>query len=168
MADLSIASQFIEWSNGIILSLGYFGIFIVSFIGSASVIFPVPAFFIIPAGIFMGLNPWLVGICAGLGSALGEITGYGFGKGGGKVIEKKYKKHIEKYRKWFEKDRVFLFILLFAATPLPDDILGLVCGVFNYDLKKFILASIIGKVILNLFIAFASFYGIEIILNMMG
>jgi membrane protein YqaA with SNARE-associated domain len=167
MPDASIATQFIEWSNGIILSLGYLGVFLVSFIGAASIIFPVPSFIIVFA-LGAVMNPWIVGIVAGIGNALGELTGYAFGKGGGKIIEKKYKKHVEKYKKWFKKDRIFLLIVLFAATPLPDDILGLVCGMFDYNIKKFIVASIIGKIILNLALALGGFYGIRFVLTIMG
>ena len=167
MADSSIAAQFVEWSNAIVLSMGYIGVFLVSFIGSASIIFPIPSFALIFAlGAIM--NPWIVGIVAGIGSALGELTGYLLGKGGGKIIEKKYKKHIEKYRKWFRKDRMFLIIALFAATPLPDDIVGIVCGVFNYNLKKFFLASLIGKIILNTALALGGFYGIGFVLTLIG
>ncbi len=164
----SIAMQFTEWGNEIILSLGYLGIFIVSFVGSASIILPIPAFFIIPLAVGLGLNPWIVGVLAGIGSAFGEATGYALGKGGGKVIEMKYKKHVEKYSKWFEGKKAFFAVLFFAATPLPDDILGIVCGIFRYDFKKFMLASIIGKVLLNTFIALGFFYGIEFVSEFIG
>ena len=75
---------------------------------------------------------------------------------------------LEDYKKWFKKNRVFPLIVLFAATPLPDDIVGVVCGMFNYDLKKFIIASIIGKCAMNLALAWGGFYGIRFILTVFG
>ena len=167
MVDLELGNQFATWINTLGLSMGYMGIFIISFIGAATIIFPIPSFIVV---FTLGavLNPWLVGITAGVGNALGELTGYALGKGGGKIIEKKYKKETEKYRKWFKKDRVFPLIVLFAATPLPDDVVGIVCGMFNYKLKKFIVASLIGKIIMNLALAWGGYYGIKFILTVFG
>jgi membrane protein YqaA with SNARE-associated domain len=161
--------QLNEWASSTVDSLGYLGIFIVSFVGSASIILPIPVFIIVPAAAALPwMNPWFVGLSAGFGAALGEITGYALGKGGGKVIEKKYSDHMKKYRSWFKKDNIFIWIVIFAATPLPDDVLGLICGMFNYDFKKFIMASVIGKCILNLLLAFAGFYTIPWALRLLG
>ena len=133
----SLLSGFFSWSREIALTWGYLGIFVVNFIGSATIIFPVPAFLFvfILGGI---LNPWLVGISAALGASMGELTGYAIGLGGKKVIEKKYEKWLKKANKWMEKYRAFFIITLFAATPLPDDIVGVFCGAIKYDLKKFV------------------------------
>jgi membrane protein DedA with SNARE-associated domain len=154
----ALTSQFMVWANEIILSLGYIGVFFVNFIASCSIIFPIPAFLLVfTLGAFM--NPWLIGLSAGAGAALGELVGYGVGKGSGKVIEKKYKKVIELGKKWIKGHKSFPVIVLFAATPLPDDVVGIVCGIFNYNIKKFILASFIGKVIMNTALAWGGFYG---------
>jgi uncharacterized membrane protein YdjX (TVP38/TMEM64 family) len=75
---------------------------------------------------------------------------------------------MKKYRNWFKKDNIFIWIVVFAATPLPDDVVGIICGMFNYDFKKFITASIIGKSILNLLLAFAGFYTIPWALRLLG
>ncbi|NIO44628.1 MAG: hypothetical protein GTN36_03700 [Candidatus Aenigmarchaeota archaeon] len=143
---------------------GYFGIFIISLTEASTIIFPLP-FSIIIFGAGSILNPLLVGFSAGLGAAIGEFTGYALGLGGRKVIEKKYKKHIEKTEKMFQKYGGFLVIVLFAATPLPDDIVGLLGGTLKYPLKKFFIATLIGKIILNLALAYAGFYGINWVLT---
>jgi len=160
-------AQFTIWSNSVVASLGYFGIFLVSFAGSASIILPVPFFAMIFA-LGAVLNPWMIGVSAGLGSALGEITGYVIGKGGGDAIEKKHKKFFDKGRKLFEHDQAFIAIILFAATPLPDDILGIIAGMFDYDLRKFLIASFIGKTIMCLALAWGGFYGIRWTLTVFG
>lgn len=158
----ALTSQFIAWANEIILSLGYFGLFLVNLVASASIIFPIPAFLIVfAAGSFGFLNPWVIGLAAGAGAALGELIGYGLGKGGKKVMEKKYKKLIGLGEKWIKGHKSFPMIIVFAATPLPDDIVGIVCGIFNYDIKRFLLASFIGKVIMNTAIAWSGFYGFK-------
>ena len=61
-------------------SYGYFGVFIIAFFSTATIIFPSPAW---AAVITMSLylDPFLVGIAAGTGGALGEMTGYLAGEG---------------------------------------------------------------------------------------
>ena len=164
---MSWLAGLIEWSQSVVGAFGYLGVFIVSFIGSATIILPAPVFLAIFAAGSV-LNPWLVGIIGGLGAALGELTGYWIGRGGKKVIEKKHKKWLNKARKWFEAHGAFPVLVLFAATPLPDDVVGILCGVIKYDMKKFFLATLIGKIILTTVLAWGGFYGINWVLNLVG
>jgi membrane protein YqaA with SNARE-associated domain len=167
MVDADILAQMPIWAKNLTDALGYFGIFIVSFIGSATVILPLPAFIVV---FVMGaiMNPWLVAISAASGNAIGELTGYVLGRGGERLIKGKYKEGVEKYKLWFKKDRTFILIVLFAATPLPDDIVGIICGLFNYDLRRFLLASFIGKLLMNLLLAWGGFYGLRWVLGIFG
>jgi len=143
---------------------GYFGIFLISLIGSATIILPIPsAIVIFSAGAF--LNPFIVGLLGGIGAAIGEFTGYGIGLGGRRVIKKKWKRGIDKVEKLFQKYGGFIILIIFAATPLPDDIVGLFCGISKYEIKKFFIAVLIGKIILHLILAYAGFYGISWILE---
>jgi len=151
----------------ILLSYGYIGIFLTSLIGSATIIFPFPsAAFVFAAGAL--LNPLLVGILAGLGSTIGEFTGYALGWGGRKVIKNKWKKWIKRTEEAFQKYGGFWIIILFAVTPLPDDLTGIVGGILKYPIKKYFLASLIGKIALHLIIAYAGFYGVNWILKYFG
>ena len=54
---------------------GYLGAFLISLITSATIILPVPGIVLI-AALGAVYNPVLIGLVAGTGSALGEITGY--------------------------------------------------------------------------------------------
>ncbi|NIP40045.1 MAG: hypothetical protein GTN39_00845 [Candidatus Aenigmarchaeota archaeon] len=155
------------WAIGLSEILGYPGIFLINLIGSASVIFPVPSFIV--TFTFGGiLNPWLVGIIAGFGMAVGELTGYVVGRGGKKLIDKKHGKTLKRTRKWMERHGAFLIIVLFALTPLPDDVIGIICGMINYEVKRFFLASLIGKIIMGLFLAWGGFFGVNWVLNVFG
>lgn len=146
---------------------GYLGIFLVSLASSATIIFPLPSSFLVfAAGV--ALNPLLVGVSAGFGAALGEFSGYALGFGGRQVIKRKWKVWIGKTDKLAKKYGIFWIIILFAATPLPDDIPGILAGVVRYPVKKFFLASLIGKLILNLVLAYAGFYGARWILQYLG
>lgn len=148
-------------------TFGYFGVFISSLIGSASIVLPVPSFlFVVAAGTI--LNPLAVGIIAGIGSAVGELTGYfigvGLHYGKHKITKKKKEGRWEKMvKKCFGKSRGFVAIALFAVTPLPDDVIGIFCGFIRYDIKKYFIAVLIGKTILCIVLAYSGYYGWNLI-----
>ena len=149
----------------LVTSFGYLGVFLSSLIGTATIILPVPSFFII---VFSGtvLNPLAVGIIGGIGAAIGEMTSYFAGYGGRALINKKGKKHsktFSKIEKMFNKYGGTFLVFAFALTPLPDDFVGLFCGAIKFNAKKFFLASLAGKIILYIFLAYAGFYGWDII-----
>lgn len=163
----SLARDFLLWSQGTAESWGYLGIFAVNLVGSATIIFPLPAFAVV---FLFGsiLNPFLVGFFAALGATIGELTGYALGRGGKKIAEKKHGKLIERTREWMERYRAFVVIVAFAATPLPDDVLGLLCGAINYDLRKFLLATFAGKLVMNVSLAFGGYLGMQWVLAFFG
>lgn len=149
---------------GIVSKWGYPGLFFVSLISSATIIFPIPSFFLI---FTFGavLNPFFVALISALGAAIGEITSYLIGLGGKKLLEKKYSKQIKKIRKTFEKYGSDLWIFILAATPFPDDIVGIFCGVIKYDLRRYFLALFLGKLVLSLILAFAGYYSVNWVLD---
>jgi membrane protein YqaA with SNARE-associated domain len=144
---------------------GYFGIFLINLIASLTIILPLPASIFVFASSAV-LNPFVVGLSAAAGSAIGEISGYALGRGGRKVIGKKWKKTMDNTEKLFMKYGGFLIIIIFGATPLPDDIVGILAGTLKYPFKKYFIATFIGKLILNLALAYGGFYGINWVLNM--
>jgi len=156
--------MFLDFFMSLMETYGYFGIFLISLTEASTIIFPLPfSIVIFTAGAI--LNPFFVGLSAGLGAAIGEFTGYALGLGGRKVIEKKWKKDIRKVEKLFQKYGGFLVIVLFAATPLPDDVVGILGGTLKYPIKKFFIAAFVGKLILNLALAYGGFYGINWVLS---
>jgi membrane protein YqaA with SNARE-associated domain len=151
----------------ILASYGYFGIFLISLIGSSTIIFPIPsAAFVFAAGLY--LNPFLVGLLAGIGASIGEFTGYVLGLGGRRIAKNKWKKEINKVEKLFQKYGGFFVILIFAATPLPDDVTGIVAGILKYPIKKFFVASLIGKIILHVILAYAGLYSMKWVLDILA
>ncbi len=157
----------LEFMLGLVGAFGYLGVFLGSLIGSASIFLPVPSFlFVFLAGKL--LDPFLVGVIAGFGSAIGELTAYGVGFGimyGKKKASKRRKKKADskwasRISKWFRGRYGFVLIVIFAATPLPDDVVGLYCGAIKYGIKKFFIATLIGKIVLCLALAYAGSYGL--------
>lgn len=133
-----------RWELGHLGQAGYFGIFLVMFLSSATVLVAVPGL----ASVFIAansLNPILLGLTAGLGSALGELIGYFFGKSGGEILAlEKRSRRFKTINEYFQKHG-FLTILIFAFLPLPFDFIGLAAGTAGYSLKKFFLAVMLGK-----------------------
>jgi membrane protein DedA with SNARE-associated domain len=132
-------------------SLGYAGIFIATLLGSATLFFPVPNIAVVIAGgVF--LNPIGVALASGFGSALGEMVGYFVGRGGGTVIkDSKYEPII---RKWIKSYGGFaIFGLAFIPNPFFD-LAGLGAGMVNYPLPWFFLATLIGKTLRSLALAY--------------
>jgi len=144
----------------ILLTWGYLGVFVLSFLSSATLFFPLP----VDGMIFtLGskLNPWVLGIIAGIGASLGELTAYYAGYVGTILVEKrKHLGKINKVRAMFQKYGFFT-IPLFAFTPLPFDVLGIFCGAIRYDVKKFFVGTLLGKIPRAVILALAGHYTIQ-------
>ena len=98
---------------------------------------------------------------SGIGAATGQSSNYILGRGGRKFVKNvKWKKEFDKIEKLFDRYGGFWIIILFSATPLPDDPVHIKAGILKYPAKKYFIASLIGKIILHLIIAYAGFYGI--------
>ena len=139
--------------------LEYITIFVSFFISTASILIPIPAFVSLPV-LTTSYNPILLSIVASLGAAFGELVGYGVGKGGLALYKKKNKlpkwfSTLEKsMKKHFHNMESMFIIIIFAATPLPFDFIGILAGSLNYDVKKFFIATFVGKIILHILIIY--------------
>jgi membrane protein YqaA with SNARE-associated domain len=121
---------------------GYPGIFLISFIGNATLILPAPSFAVVFA-VGGALNPLLVGIVAGLGATLGELTGYLAGVGGRYAIENRVL--FNRVERWMLKGGP-LVIFMLAIIPNPAfDVGGIVAGALRMPVWQFILAAWAGK-----------------------
>jgi membrane protein YqaA with SNARE-associated domain len=131
---------------------GYFGIFLISLIGAMSIFFPIPYTVII---FMLGshFEPLWIAVAAGIGSAIGEFSGYLLGVGGRKIISEKYRKKMDFLVKVFNKFGS-VAIFLFALTPLPDDLLFIPLGVMRYSILKAFIPALIGKFCMNLIVAY--------------
>jgi len=148
-------------------SFGYLGVFLLGAISAATLFLPTPAFIIVFA-IAPAFNPVLLGFVAGLGAAVGELSGYLIGFGGERVLLKKYEKRVKEVERSFQKHGSQVIIFLFAATPLPFDIIGLFCGAIRYPLKSFFLFTLAGKLVKYWAIAFAGYYSVQWLVGILG
>jgi membrane protein DedA with SNARE-associated domain len=142
--------------SSLLKSFGYFGIFLVSLISTSTIFLPAPLYLIIVLSSSLGMNPILIAFFSGLGMALGELTSYFIGLGGNKLIEEKHEKIIKKFSNFFKRYG-FIAISLAAFLPFPFDIVGICAGIGKYEIKKFLLATFIGKFFKALLLAFLGF-----------
>lgn len=163
--NLSIVTEGKNYFWALIISFG------ICFLGSASIGFPVPFPFVLfslsnsivlkykNSGLsleqILQSGPFwfeIIGLtlAGGLGSALGEFTGYAVGYGTKKVAEEKQSdllNNVNGFGKLIleNEKRTPFYIFLFALTPLPDDILFLPLGMIKYPFWKCIIPGWLGK-----------------------
>lgn len=133
-------------------SYGFLGIFILSILTNATVIIPAPSLVVVFA---MGakFNPLMVGLAAGAGAALGELSGYLVGFSGQAVIENQ--RYYERLVGWLERNGpLTIAFLAFIPNPLFD-LAGMVAGALRMPVIKFLLFCFLGKCLKMLLFAYA-------------
>ena len=131
---------------------GYPGIFLLSFLAYATVLLPAPGVWVV---FTMGsvFNPLGVALAAGMGAALGELSGYLAGFSGQAVVER-----VDIYERltvWMQKNGS-LTILVLAAIPNPFfDLAGVAAGSLKMHVVRFLFWCWIGETIKMAIFAFA-------------
>jgi membrane protein YqaA with SNARE-associated domain len=148
-------------------SVGYMGVFLLSFVGSASILVPVPGIAAVCAGPgLLGLFPLGVAILASVAETAGELTGYLIGfSGRGFAENNRFYPRIER---WMQR-RGGIAILLASSVPNPlFDLVGIAAGTLRFPIWRFLIAVWAGKLIKSTTIAYACYYGFEEALKFFG
>ncbi|MDG0867628.1 YqaA family protein [Candidatus Lucifugimonas marina] len=149
-------------------SVGYGGLWIVSFIAAGSIILPIPgpAAVCIAAAPDLGLNPLLIGLVSATAEALGEMTGYLAGLSGRGLLQR---------NRFYPKVHSMVMrrggIILFFGAIVPNpffDVIGIAAGSIGYPIKKFIGIVFVAKAIKSTSVAYACFWGIDLIQGYFG
>jgi membrane protein YqaA with SNARE-associated domain len=137
---------------------GYLGVFVVSLLGNATVILPVPSLLAVFAG-GTAFNPFIVGLVAGVAEPLGELTGYLAGYGGAAIVENRQR--FQRLQHWMQRHG-FITILVLSAIPNPlFDMAGVSAGALRMPVWKFLLSCWIGKTAKALAIAWLGSQSIQ-------
>lgn len=157
------------------LSLGYLGPFVVSFIGNASFLFPMPYMlvtFIVGGftdtvtGEFL-FDPWIVGIISGLGATLGEMTGYLIGYGGRRFIDENQRNSFSEYIKSHPR-AIPLITWFLAVSPIADDFFIVPLGAAKYPWWKVAVPQFVGKSMFMVAAAWAGRFSLEFVEEIIG
>jgi len=146
MGWVEVLSGFVAY---LVSTYGYFGVFLVELISTSSIFVPIPGFLSTMAAASV-LDPLVVGICAGSGAAIGELTSYLLGLGGRKIIQDRMK--LETAKNMYRRYGLWS-IYLFAALPSPFDIIGITCGLLKIDVRVFFLMTWLGKMTSRIMLA---------------
>ncbi|MDD3994488.1 MAG: VTT domain-containing protein [Dehalococcoidales bacterium] len=158
-------------------NLGYTGLFFVCLMGGATVIIPVPS---IAVQFAMGavLNPLVVGIISGIGSAVGGTLIFLFGRGGRRLfsnVDFSYLDSDKAVVRWtgrimhWARNRgsmaVFLMSAIFNPVFFP---MAMAIGTSKYKLWKFFVMCSAGNIVKSLFVAYLGYFGLGSILKAIG
>ncbi len=152
---------------------GYFGAFLISVLGGATILVPVPMLAVVFALGGVMKSTWLVGIAAGLGETLGALTIYMTGYGGGAAFYRstkpgKIQSAYERLTKLMERrGSLTLFLLSAVLNPFFYPA-ALAAGALRFGIWKYFVICWAGKTIKGLTIAYAGYYGLRGILRLLG
>ena len=150
----------------------YWGAFLISLIGNATVILPGAVLPILSAiGIVLypvtgPIGPIMVGLAGGIGAGMGEMTGYLVGYSGRGIVERsKIYRRVESWmRRWGT-----LTIFILSVVPFFFDLVGIAAGVLHFPAWKFFLLCGAGRTLLYVgFILLAAIWGWETLLPYLG
>lgn len=132
---------------------GIFGIFMINFIGSATLFLPAPAIATVVAGGALYPIFW-VAFFSALGAAGGDMIGYLLGKSSTSVLIDAQK------QAWYPKLHALfskyggIVILVFAFIPNPlFDVIGIIAGVSSYSPWRFFILLFAGRFFRDIILA---------------
>jgi len=137
---------------------GYPGIFLLSILANATIILPAPGLAIVFAagGVF---SPFGVGLAAGAGATLGELSGYLAGFSGQAVVEQRsLYNRIESWMKRYGPATIV--VLAFIPSPFFD-LAGMAAGALKMPIQEFLLWCALGKIPKMLLFAYAGAYSVD-------
>jgi undecaprenyl-diphosphatase len=147
--------QFIKDSAG-----GEFAVLLLLTLSIAeSFFFPIPPdILLIPLALLNPQNALLYGLIVVIGSIIGGIIGHQLGnKFGRKILSKLRLAPNKKIEAVFDKYG-FWAIVVAGITPIPYKIFSISAGIMHYQIKLFILASLIGRGVRFFSIAIAIYF----------
>ena len=141
----------------ILVTYGYPGIFLLAVLANATVVLPAPGLvFVFGAGMLKALSPLGVGVAAGLGATVGELSGYLAGFSGQAVIENRAM--YDRLENWMKRFGPATIVVL-AFLPFPIfDLAGVAAGALRMPIHHFMFWCALGKIPKMLLIAYLGAY----------
>ena len=138
--------------------IGYIGLTLVSFFGSLIPFVPLPSFLLL-ATMSVGdqFDLHVIALISAFTATGAKIIVFSVSYGGRRIIGEKSRKRMQPFERLVKKyGAVAAFFA--AATPMPDDLIYVPLGLAKYNPKRFIIATLAGKIVLSYIIVFVSHY----------
>src|SRR3989454_4546186 len=131
-------------------------VFLVSIIGKWTPSSPLPALLLVitTAPGSPGLGLFEIAAVSALGASIGKFVSYAVGYGARRALSGRAAR-FDSFRKLVGGSS-FLLALVFAALPLPDDIVFVPLGIIKYSPIKTFIALYSGKFVLTILITYAA------------
>ncbi|MFW9924526.1 MAG: hypothetical protein ACFFDW_14680, partial [Candidatus Thorarchaeota archaeon] len=136
----------------------YIGVGIISIFGNFVMFIPVLYAAVLMFVAFMDVNIFLLGVAAGIGASIGQIASWFVGRATREIASEKMEKQLRKTQRWVDLGIVPLIIFIFAATPLPDEVILIMIGLVGYSLAKTLFFCFLGKMVLTLSLSYLAHY----------
>ncbi len=151
---------------------GYLGAFLISILGGATIIIPVPMLAVVFALGGVMKYTWLVGVAAGLGESVGAVTIYMTGRGAGKALyESKHGKIQAAYERLMglmeRRGSLTLFILASVVNPFFYPA-ALAAGATRFGIRRYFLICFVGKTFKGMTVVYAGYWGLKGLFQMLG
>jgi len=147
-------SSILDFLVGIGVQYGYPGVLLISVLGSAIPFLPLP-YLVVVVLLGNSLNPFWVGVLAGVGAAVGKVTSYLIGRSGYRLTGESTRRNLDALHGFIAKYGPF-GVFLFAVTPLPDDVYIVPMGMMRLPFWQFFVANLAGKITLSVLAAYLS------------
>jgi len=160
-----------EWVRAL-EAYGYVGAFVISILGGATIIIPVPMLAVVFALGGVLKYTWLVGAVAGFGETLGALTIYMTGYGGGAALYSskhgKIQAAYERLMRLMERrGSITLFLLSAVLNPFFYPA-ALAAGALRFGVRRYFLICWAGKTIKGMTVAYVGYYGLRGLLRVLG
>ena len=144
--------------------IGYLGLTLVSFFGSLIPFVPLPSFLLL-ATMSVGdqFDLHVIAIISAVTATGAKIIVFSVSYGGRKIIGEKSRKRMRPFERLVKRYGAGAAFFA-AATPMPDDLIYVPLGLARYNPKRFVIATLTGKLVLSYTIVFVSHYmGLSIV-----
>jgi membrane protein DedA with SNARE-associated domain len=154
---------------------GYLGAFVISILGGSTIIIPVPGLAVMVALASAMKDPWhvaLLGFSGVAGEMIGAVLIYMTGHGAGKAISNNKHGAIQKaYDKMLDFIRRRGGWALFAVAAIINPFYypaAFACGALRMEIKKYLIISLLGKIIKVMSVVYIGYFGLKAILHAIG
>ncbi len=146
---------------GVGIENAFLFIFAFAFLAGLSTLSGIPYYLVFVTFAASGLNPWILGIVAALGTAIGDSATYGLAYWGQKMFTGRGAQLLERLKALLARHprlTPLAFFLYGACIPYSNDVVVLPAGFARYPIWLVIPPLFVGTIIFNIVLAHVAFY----------